>query len=92
MCIRDRAWNPDKKRLGKGLGSDAYCIGGRLKKKRPVSYTHLDVYKRQDMGVAAYGIVANLALVAVSIFTGISQGVQPMISRFPVSYTHLIYK
>ena len=45
-----------------------------------------------DMGVAAYGIVANLALVAVSIFTGISQGVQPMISRFPVSYTHLIYK
>ena len=35
-----------------------------------------------DMGVAAYGIVANLALVAVSIFTGISQGVQPMISRF----------
>ncbi|MDO4454056.1 MAG: MATE family efflux transporter [Eubacteriales bacterium] len=35
-----------------------------------------------DMGVAAYGIVANLALVAVSIFTGISQGAQPMISRF----------
>lgn len=34
-----------------------------------------------DLGVAAYGIVANLALVAVSIFTGISQGAQPMISR-----------
>lgn len=35
-----------------------------------------------DLGVAAYGVVANLALVAVSIFTGISQGAQPMISRY----------
>lgn len=35
-----------------------------------------------NTGVAAYGIVANLALVAVSVFTGISQGSQPLISRF----------
>lgn len=34
-----------------------------------------------NTGVAAYGIVANLALVAVSVFTGISQGSQPLISR-----------
>ena len=33
-----------------------------------------------NMGVAAYGIVANLALVATSIFTGIAQGIQPIIS------------
>ena len=30
--------------------------------------------------VAAYGIVANLALVASAVFTGISQGVQPLFS------------
>ena len=30
--------------------------------------------------VAAYGVVANLALVAVSINTGIAQGVQPLVS------------
>lgn len=34
-----------------------------------------------NIGVAAYGIVANLALVAVSIFNGIAQGTQPLISR-----------
>lgn len=33
-------------------------------------------------GVAAYGIVANLALVAIAIFTGLSQGVQPLFSRY----------
>lgn len=32
-------------------------------------------------GVAAYGIVANLALMVRAIFTGISQGVQPLVSR-----------
>ena len=32
-------------------------------------------------GVAAYGIVANLALVVLSVFTGMSQGIQPLLSR-----------
>ena len=32
-------------------------------------------------GVAAYGIVANLALMALSLFTGLSQGAQPLISQ-----------
>ena len=32
-------------------------------------------------GVAAYGIVANLALVAVAIFTGLSTGTQPLVSH-----------
>ena len=34
-----------------------------------------------NLGVAAYGIVANLALVALAIFTGIAQGIQPIISK-----------
>lgn len=33
-----------------------------------------------NIGVAAYGIVANLALIVLAIFTGISQGVQPLLS------------
>lgn len=33
-------------------------------------------------GVAAYGIVANTAIVATSIFNGVSQGVQPLLSEF----------
>jgi Na+-driven multidrug efflux pump len=34
-----------------------------------------------NVGVAAYGVVANLSLVFISLFTGVSQGVQPIISN-----------
>lgn len=33
-----------------------------------------------DVGVAAYGIVANVALIVNGIFTGMAQGIQPIIS------------
>ena len=36
--------------------------------------------KAGSVGVAAYGIVANLALVTAAVFTGISQGCQPLIA------------
>lgn len=35
-----------------------------------------------NTGVAAYGVVANISLVIVAVYTGISQGVQPLISAF----------
>lgn len=34
-----------------------------------------------NVGVAAYGVIANLSLVIISIYTGIAQGIQPVISR-----------
>lgn len=34
-----------------------------------------------NIGVAAYGVIANIALVLTSMYTGISQGVQPVISQ-----------
>lgn len=34
-----------------------------------------------NVGVAAYGIIANLSLVITSIFTGIAQGIQPIVSH-----------
>ncbi len=33
-----------------------------------------------NIGVAAYGIIANLAIVVLAIFTGITQGMQPLCS------------
>ena len=33
-----------------------------------------------NTGVAAYGVIANLSLVVISIYTGIAQGTQPIIS------------
>jgi len=34
-----------------------------------------------NLGVASYGIVANVALVGISIFSGIAQGIQPLVSK-----------
>ena len=34
-----------------------------------------------NLGVAAYGIIANIAIVIMSIFTGIAQGIQPILSK-----------
>ncbi len=34
-----------------------------------------------NIGIAAYGIIANLALVVMAVFTGISQGIQPLLSK-----------
>lgn len=34
-----------------------------------------------NTGVAAYGVIANLSLVVIAIYTGIAQGVQPLMSR-----------
>lgn len=33
-----------------------------------------------NTGVAAYGVIANLSLVVMAIYTGIAQGIQPLIS------------
>ena len=35
-----------------------------------------------NVGVAAYGVVANCALVAVAVFNGVSNGSQPLLSDF----------
>lgn len=35
-----------------------------------------------NVGVAAYGVVANTSLVAVSIFNGVANGSQPLLSEF----------
>lgn len=35
-----------------------------------------------NTGVAAYGVVANISLVAVALFNGIAQGSQPLISEY----------
>lgn len=34
-----------------------------------------------NTGIAAYGVIANLSLVAAAVFTGIAQGIQPIVSR-----------
>lgn len=35
-----------------------------------------------NSGVAAYGVIANLSLVVIAIYTGIAQGIQPLLSKY----------
>ncbi|MCI8280968.1 MAG: MATE family efflux transporter [Lachnospiraceae bacterium] len=35
-----------------------------------------------NTGVAAYGVIANISLVIVAVYTGIAQGIQPLVSTF----------
>lgn len=35
-----------------------------------------------NTGVAAYGVVANISLVITAVYTGIAQGIQPLVSTF----------
>jgi len=36
---------------------------------------------RGNLGVAAYGVIANLSLVVIAVYTGIAQGIQPLFSQ-----------
>ena len=46
-----------------------------------VVYNLLILRHSGNTGVAAYGIVANRALVVMAVFTGISHGIQPLLGR-----------
>ena len=34
-----------------------------------------------NVGIAAYGVIANLSLVVLAVFNGVAQGIQPLVSR-----------
>ena len=34
------------------------------------------------MGVAAYGVIANISIVVTALYTGLAQGIQPLISTY----------
>ncbi len=45
-----------------------------------IVYNSIILYLYGNIGVAAYAVVANIALVVIAIFNGISQGMQPLLS------------
>lgn len=46
-----------------------------------IVFNSIILHIQGNIGVAAYGVIANLSLVVISIYTGIAQGMQPIISR-----------
>ena len=45
-----------------------------------VVFNGIILHLQGNIGVAAYGVVANLSLVVIAIYTGIAQGIQPIFS------------
>ena len=54
-----------------------------------VVFNMIMLYLLGKEGVAAYGVIANFSIVAISIFNGLAQGSQPLISRY---YGEMEYK
>ena len=55
---------------------------GELASATTLIVFNLAIYRiTGNTGVAAYGIVANVALIVTAIFTGVSQGTQPLASK-----------
>ena len=67
-----------------GLGVSAF-VGEISSSVTTTIFNFLILGIAGNVGVAAYGVVANLSLIAMAIFNGISQGVQPLTSK---SYGH----
>lgn len=47
-----------------------------------ITFNAIILKLRGNTGVAAYGVIANISLVVVALYTGIAQGSQPLISQF----------
>lgn len=46
-----------------------------------IIFNAIILHLQGNIGVAAYGVIANLSLVVTSVYTGIAQGTQPLLSR-----------
>ncbi|MDD7178605.1 MAG: MATE family efflux transporter [Lachnospiraceae bacterium] len=74
---------PDVGRLCQAcqLGVSAF-VGEMSSGVTTMAFNYLILDLAGNTGVAAYGVVANLAIVAVAMFNGIAQGSQPLISDY----------
>lgn len=44
------------------------------------AFNHVILLTMGEIGVSSYSIIANISLICVAVFTGIAQGIQPLIS------------
>ena len=94
LCILSRHWFTKKKRFHFVKAGASWKVAGTIFSLGiPALITEVAsgvvmivfnaiILKLQgNIGVAAYGIIANLSLVVSSVYTGIAQGIQPILNR-----------
>ena len=75
-------YRPDGKLLGEILSSGIPSLVTEVSSGIVmIVFNAIILHLEGNVGVAAYGVIANLSLVIIAIFTGIAQGIQPIISR-----------
>lgn len=79
--LRFRFVQPDIGRLWRAcqVGVSAF-VGEMASGVTTLAFNYLLLALAGNTAVAAYGVVANLAIVAVAMFNGVAQGSQPLIS------------
>lgn len=80
--VKLRTCVPSIRRLGRScqLGIAAF-VSEMSSGVITLAFNFLILKLTGNIGVAAYGVVANISLVAVSVFNGVAQGSQPLISE-----------
>lgn len=80
--FRPQASRPNPRLAGKLLGLGVPALLEQLSGAVVmITFNALILRLAGNTGVAAYGVVANLSLVVLSVYTGIAQGSQPLVSR-----------
>ena len=81
--IRMKNWRPSWHRIVQSaqLGTAAF-IGDIASAITMLVFNFLILSLTGNVGVAAFGVVCNIALVATAVFNGIAQGAQPLFSDF----------
>ncbi len=80
--IKPRAARPSVKKLFSCCALGVSAFVGEISSAVTVTVFNFLLLKTAgNTGVAAYGIAANLALVAMAVFNGMAQGMQPLLSE-----------
>ncbi len=81
--IRMKDWRLSGRLIVQGaqLGTASF-IGDIASAMTMLVFNYLILALAGNVGVAAFGIISNIALVATSVFNGIAQGAQPLFSDF----------
>ena len=81
--IRMKNWKPSWNRIVQSsqLGTSAF-IGDIASGMSMLVFNFLILSLAGNVGVAAFGVISNIALVETAVFGGIAQGAQPLFSDF----------
>jgi len=87
FLFKNNSFIPRKTKLKAGVVREIFALGlsafiAELSSSIALIVFNIVIFNiKGNTGVAAYGIIANIALVVIAMFNGVAQGIQPIASR-----------